>query len=364
MPVLELWNTPVHLDQSRMKAWEELLSTFATPSPYMIPQWSAVLAQTYNWKPCHMSAMSDGRLVGLLPALEGTSFFGSKIIHALPFSHLTPPLARSPEIAAQLAQGLAEYAEQKGVLRIVFHSPSALLGMTEAQKPKEISGLHHWHCIGGKQVSVLNLNQFRETGNKMFSLSAMRNARKAAKLGVAVTESSTEESYSQLYRMILHTRRRQGVPPYPAKLFDALLSCSNFRLFCGIFHDRHISAMGILALKKRAIYLYGASYPDAFPLRANDYLFSRVITQLSEEGFDELDFGQTPDWHSELLRFKKKWGCTSTPLEHVVWTQQPTATPCSDLRNSTIGHIASACIHKTPLPVLAWCGKHFLKYLI
>lgn len=361
MPVLELWTPPVHLDQSRMKAWEELLSTSTAPSPYMLPQWSAILAQTYNWKPCHMAAISDGQLVGLLPALEGTSFLGSKTFHALPFSHLTPPLARSPEIAAQLVQGLAEHAEQQGGRKVVFHSPPASLGITDTQSPAE---LQHWHSIGGQQRSVLDLNQFRETGNKMFSLSAIRNARKAAKLGVSVTESSTAESYAQLYTMILHTRRRQGVPPYPEKLFAALSGCSHFRLFCANLHGRHVSAMVVLALKKRAIYLYGASHPDAFPARANDYLFSQVITQLADEGFDELDFGQTPDWHSELLRFKKKWGCTSTSLKHVVWTRKPTPAPCTDLRNSAIGHIASACIRKTPLPVLAWCGNHFFKYLI
>lgn len=360
MPHLEIWHS---LNRNRIDAWEGLLAGCPDPSPYMHPDWSSLLATVYGWRPCHVAAWEDGRLVGLMPAMQGRSLSGRVKVQSLPLSHLTPPLAERGETVPLLAGRLVEEAEGLGAARLAFHAPADCLALADAQCEAGTGGKRHWHRVAEQHVSVLDLDRYRERGEGLFKASARRNARKADDLGVSVAERSGLDAFAAASGIMLRTRRRQGVPPYPASLFPALSRCRGIRLFCAEYRGEPVSAVVLLTLYGRSIYIYGGSTRQGYALRASDRIFACLIDRLAQEQTTVLDFGMTPAWHADLLRFKEKWGSRSEPLEHVVWSRRPVDSPGGDLRTTAVGRAASACIRRMPLPVLAWCGSRIFKYL-
>lgn len=354
----EIWTT---LDiENRRKRWERLTAENTSTSPYHAFEWSELLATVYGWKPCHVVAVNQKEVVGLLPAFLCSSILGQKKIQALPFSHLTPPLVKNKTISPDLVSRLVEHARSCRAKSITLHTAPESLGGDFYKIPNK-----HWSRFAGRQVSILSLEDYRKQGNKLFSSSAKRNFKKAQKSGVSVIEESSIEAFEELYKMLLATRKRQGVPPYPHKLMKELAQSSNVRLFFAMQGTTPVAGVVLLTWGKKAIYLYGASFSKAFPIRANDYLFSSLINSLAAEGYTELDFGSTPDWHTDLLRFKNKWGCVSSPLEYSIWSERSRIQGSGkDLRSSPLGMVASYFIRKTPVRVLAWFGNHFFKFLV
>ena len=358
MPSLEIWDS---LDRARVEAWEGLLAGRPAQSPYLHPDWSVLLGEVYGWRPCHVAAWEEDHLVGLLPAMRGRTLAGRVKIHALPLSHLTPPLAESSEIASLLAMKLAVEASRTGAAKAAFHASADDLGLAGKARSDGVAG--HWHRRGGQYVSVLDLDRYRAEGERLFKSTARRNARKADRLGVAAVERTGSDAYMGAYRILLETRRRQGVPSYPASLFAALSRHPGARLFFAEYKGEPVSVVVLLTLGGHSIYMYGGSTAQAYALRGADRLFSSVIGRLAEEDAAVLDFGLTPAWHTDLLRFKEKWGCLSEPLEHVVWSRRPVSSLKSDPRTTVAGRVASACIRRMPLSVLAWCSGRLFKYL-
>lgn len=319
--------------------------------PYHHPQWLNLLASVYDLNMRHVVSMDENQKINaILPAFQGKGLLGGVRMRAMPFSHFVPPLCTSASLTLALPHILEGHARQMGVGKIIINAP--LPGL-------EASG---WQKLAGRWESILDLRLLADKKIKIAS-SCLRNARKAVKSGITIERTTSAQAYKQFEKLMLLTRRRQGVPPYPQKLYPALRDINLFRLYMASINDQAVAAIGLLVWKDKVIYMYGGSSERGRDLRANDLLFHEVIESLASEGMSYLNFGVTPHWQPELLRFKNKWGCSSHSLDYSVKYLTATSAKNIDVRAGKLGKLAGSIINHMPLPLLQWSGNRFFKYL-
>jgi lipid II:glycine glycyltransferase (peptidoglycan interpeptide bridge formation enzyme) len=210
---------------------------------------------------------------------------------------------------------------------------------------------HNW-------ISQLDLRVDKEALWCNVRESTRRNVKKARKSNLSVRLGTGAADFDILYRLMLETRRYQGSPPYPKRLFAALQTMPQARLYLVCCDQDAIAGMVVLCHNKRVIYAYGASTKsqEVLRLRPNDLLFWYTIAQVQADGYETFDFGTTPIGNENLLRFKENWGARSERLAYAYWLNKARSTPVPS-RDSRTLRLVSACIRRMPLWALRLVGE-------
>lgn len=347
--LLEIWDNKAFRD--KFGIWEQYYASCPTFSPYLDPHWLSLLTSSFHWQSCHIIARSNNEILGILPAFSCGRPWKRHII-SLPLCHYTPIVAKHDNIKMAMLDKLVLFAQSQGYAGATLHSSMAV--------PR--SEMSTWYSMPDKWASVLDLTTY---GNSYVphSASVGRNVRKALASGVTIRERTNPDACKTLFRLLVTTRKRQGVPPYPKSFISHLYHCPGVKIFEALLDNEVVASIALLTTSCRAIYLYGASYPSAFPVRANDLLFFNVINTLISKNYLEFDFGATPEWHTELLRYKNKWGCISTLTNQLVWFHNNKGHRQIDIRTTKTGKAIGFCIHYTPEPILNFCSSLFFRYL-
>jgi len=345
MSNIKIWN---HINN--YQAWESYISSHSLVQPYHHPDWLNLLEAVYGFSTAHIISLDDnGEIIGLLPTFYGRSLNGRLKIRSIPFSHFSPPLANSAAITAELLDGLEKQARQLKADTIVINAPLSVHNSTG------------WRELGGRWESILHL-QNRNNTKKMAS-SCLRNARKAQRNGIVIRQCFSEEEYEHFKKLMVITRRRQGAPPYPAKLYPALQQLTLARLYMAFKDDVSVAGIILLVWQDKAIYMYGASSDSGRSYGANDLLFLTLIDSLTQEGLKQLNFGATPERQADLLRFKNKWGCISSPLAYSINYLGSKQQDLQDIIDTRAEEMLGIVINHTPAFFLQWLGNRFFRYL-
>jgi hypothetical protein len=324
----------------------------AESSAYHTLEWRDLLSAVYGYRAHYLVARSAEQVCGVLPLMMVESPLAGRHLSALPFSHRVPLLATAAAREALLlaAQELARACSAR---HIELREDSARL-----DAPGFVAGARYWQ-------SVLDLTPPLETLQRQVRASTRRNVARATKAGVTVRAAGGDIDYLVFYRLVLETRRQQGTPPYPRRLFEALARVPWARLFLACdAQGTPLAGLCIFMHGGRALYAYGASSKriEHLEQRPNDALFWHVIALLRGEQVSTLDFGVSPEHLGELRRYKENWGARSSTLQHARWSPHGAA-PRAPARTGLVAGIASRLIRHTPTPILAWAGDRYFKYL-
>lgn len=356
---VEIWDSLA--PSGRSVEWEKFIQAHGSASPYLDSTWIGHLSASFGWKECHVVMRENNTVQGVLPAFVCGLPLRRRIV-SLPFCHYAPLLTADPGLVPDILLALQEHALAMRAKAVRLHAPLADGNAPESLAEVMASPPDGWFGQADKWVSVLDLRPYN--GDAVpHSGAVARNIRKAAGLGVSVREETSPETCRTLYEMLLVTRKRQGVPPYPGFFIANLHQCRGVRIFQAHWKDKAVASVALLVTQRRAIYMYGASLPEAFATRANDLLFASIIDTLSAERAHELDFGSTPVWHTELLRFKNKWGCQSTAQSSLVWSVNDCPGRRTDPRTTLLGRWAGACIRRMPNALLAKSADYLFAFL-
>jgi len=342
----------ISLTDDLSKDWSRFVEAQPEAMPYHSLDWIRLLERTYGYEPAHLMAVRDEQIVGILPALSLRGLRGSRRMVTLPFSHHVPPLAEDPDVRVALTSALLEKARIDRHGSACVHAP-----VHEIAHPD-------FHGVTRNLVSILDLANFR-SNDRPWDASTRRNLKRARTAGLDIQRAYDEKDFVAFYDLLLKTRRRQGSPVYPRSFVMGLSKLPNARLYVAVKDETPLAGVLILVQGSKAVYAYGASGDDqaVLQLRPNDLLFATVIQILAAEGIKSLDFGTTPSWNANLIRFKEKWGCKSDPLEYSYWFADGSIPRPEDIRMSVVGRLASSLIKKLPLSVLGWISERSFRYL-
>jgi CelD/BcsL family acetyltransferase involved in cellulose biosynthesis len=188
---------------------------------------------------------------------------------------------------------------------------------------------------------------------------AIKKAEKEPRLRVREghQESDLTETYYDLH---VDTRKRQGVPPQPRRLFAAiwrtLHDAGLASTLIAELDGEPIAGAVFLSWNGTVVYKYGASLAEHLRARPNHLIFWSAIQRACENGDRCLDFGRT-DFDNEGLRtFKRNWGAVEEPL---LYSYSGSVSHHGPGRAQAV---VAAVIKRSPPRVCEWIGTALYRY--
>jgi CelD/BcsL family acetyltransferase involved in cellulose biosynthesis len=349
---LRIYKLNPHTD----RRWQDFVRNHPNGSIYHHPAWIKALEDEYEQEPAHLACETDaGELVGILPLLYtrgmplqlGGPLAGPRL-SSLPRTPVAGPLITNPNAAVFLLRHAVKLARQDPRLRLEIKTNSS-------EFEGAIDGLVRspW-----RSVYVLELDRQSRT----FEVPQVhRNIVKAYRNGLRVRLADSEADLRAWYRIYLATMRRSFVPPRPYRFFASL-----FRNLCprgmmelrlgelGSGAGRTLVAGAIFLRYGRTVsYAFGAMNRRYSSLCANDVIHSQAINGGCAEGYHRFDFGEVPEGHTELARYKRKWG--ALPFPSIRYYSPALAETAQSLDNAP-QKFKRWVWGRLPLQVTAWIG--------
>jgi len=116
------------------------------------------------------------------------------------------------------------------------------------------------------------------------------------------------------------TRKRHGLPPQPfvffKNVFDYIISKGYGIVVSALQSNTTIGASVFFHFGKNALYKYGASDMKFQNLRPNNLIMWEAIKWYRNRGNETINFGRTEPYNLGLLRFKRLWGASESPIKY------------------------------------------------
>ena len=286
--------------------WDTTVATLPGATFFHSRAWAEVLHGAYGLRPTYLTRGPGNARSALLPLMESESWWAGRRGVSLPFTDECQPLGREPSDLAALGSGLEGLAAARGWRTWDLHGGAAW--MPEA--PDSVRFLGHSLPLSADPATLFN----------RCDEATRRAVRKAERSGVTVEFGHDEAAVRSFHALLCLTRRRHGLPPQPFPFFAEI--------------QRHILArrQGFVALARHggkaiagavffhfgsgAVYKFGASSPEAGPLRANNLVLWRGLGRCCSLGLSQLDFGRTSLANEGLRHFKLGWGTTERTIAY------------------------------------------------
>lgn len=322
--------------------------------------WARVLAEMYGHRPLYLVGVEDGRFTGVLPLMEVESWLGRRRGVSLPFTDLCPPLGPGKVVAA-LRERAVEIGQDRKWGSVEFRSGAVNSALGEGSGSGSggaVPSVSFW----GHQVRT-------EGGGESlfdeFSPAVRRAIRKAHHCGVTAEIARDVESMREYYRLHCVTRRRHGLPPQPAGFFDLIcrhvMNAGHGFVVLGKLAGKAVSGAVFMNFGEEGVYKFGASVPEAQPVRANNLVMWEGFKRCAELGCKRVHLGRTSKGNEGLRRFKQGFGGMESTIDYECydfrqtrWVQKP-----DRAKPGWVNHVFRAM----PMPCLRWAGRMLYPHL-
>lgn len=308
--------------------WDAVIQQSPNTTAFQSLAWRDALANAFKQlTPAYLFIKQQDAVIGGLPAFVFQPIPGIRLWHSMPWNlfggiHLMDNAPTDPEV---LIASVETAAAEKGWCEIRWtltpeHTTAYDDFLTEAGYERTNHFTHLLKTDG-------DVDALWHAYNKR-----VRGAvRKAEKLGVAVTDTNSEEALSTFYDMYLMTVKRLGGTPKPRSLMQTLLQQKIAKLAVATYRDTIIAGLLYLCFNRTVTLWCEASVPAFLNYRPNNAIFHYIITQACCEGYEWIDFGASPPENTGLIAHKEQYRATQTdfasytkivsPLKRALWTQ-------------------------------------------
>jgi CelD/BcsL family acetyltransferase involved in cellulose biosynthesis len=326
--------------------WFAFLQSQDRATPFHHPAWAKVISEVYGFPAAALIIRApDGTIGAGLPAIRVPSLGRRARWKCLPFTDVCGPLGRDQEMCA-LMTALRACAHEDWEVR------SAVPGLGTV-RTVAVS-----HC--------LDLRVGLETIYAGFHRSQVQRALRRAERDrtVRVREATELRDLTEIYyRLHVDTRKRQGVPPQPRRLFaaiwDELHTVGLASTHLAEIEGRAIAGAVFLHWNRMLVYKYGASRSETWKAHPNHVILWHVIRKASETGITRLDFGLTDTSNRGLRAFKSSWGAQEEELRY---TFSRSATQSRATNHSHAQTLLGAAIRRSPPRVCEWIGDALYRF--
>jgi len=179
-----------------------------------------------------------------------------------------------------------------------------------------------------------------------------RRVRKALDSSCVACAAESPGAFLRYAGLMNQTRRRQGSPTYPARLFPALYEQFRkggaMKLFVVTLSGQMVAGVVVFRYRDIALYAYGASTQDREVIRlgVNQLAMWSAIQWAFESGCKVFDFGTSPRHQESLWKYKERYGGITSEFTRTVVGMPPGKTGPS--QDSPLVRLASAVLRRMP----------------
>lgn len=326
--------------------WLAFLQRQERATPFHHPAWAKAVSEVYGFPAsAFIIRAPDGMIGAGLPAIRVPRLGRGAHWKCLPFTDECGPLGGDQEMSA-LMSALRDRANETWEVR----SP--------------VPGLATVRTVAVRHV--LDLRPGLDVVYAGFHRSQVqRPLRRAEREGVVqVREANERRDLTEVYYGLhVETRKRQGVPPQPRRLFaaiwDDLHSGGLASTHLAEIEGRPVAGAVFLHWNRTLVYKYGASRTDTWKAHPNHMIFWDAIRKACATEITLLDFGLTDASNQGLRRFKSNWGAQEEELRYGFSGRATTPRATSHSRAQTL---LAAAIRRSPPRVCEWVGSALYRF--
>ncbi len=338
------------IDPTNDERWEPFLESHSQASIFHTRGWLEALRRTYGYAPIAFTTCPpEGPLTNAIPFCKISGFFGRQRAVSLPFSdHCVPLVEGQEQLEAQLS--CLRHRVDSGQWSSFQIKAIEELSNSSSEQGSDALTLHN-----------LNLGPSLEELFAAFHPSCVqRKINRAEREKLRQQEGRSEDLLSAFYGLLLHTRRRLGVPPQPYQWFKNLVLCLGDKLQVRVAYKDELPVAGIVTLhyKQTTMYKYGASDHRFSAMGGMPALLWAAIKDAKENGDQVLDMGRTELTNTGLTAFKDRLGAARTAIHYF---QYPTRSANHRMQASKSRILKTFCSH-APTGLLAATGRVLYKY--
>jgi len=168
-------------------------------------------------------------------------------------------------------------------------------------------------------LHVLDLREpLEDIFRRLHRASIQRKIKRADREGLSYESGSSEVIVDEFYRLLVRTRKRQGLLPQPRAWFRNLVQYLGDKTQIRIARKDRIPVAALLFLRHRetVVYKYGCSDERVHHLGGMPFLLWRLIEESKASGAVQLDLGRSDSDHESLILFKDRFGATRKSLKY------------------------------------------------
>ena len=322
---------------------------------YHRPSWILGIAQCFGYRLHCLHAFDGEAFEGGLALAEVPTLVGARRLVSFPFSFVSGPLARSPEVASALIAAARQLAADRRVKRLEVKRLGGDLPVEPGFERSTRYTTYRISTAGGEEG----------VWRRLHVTSTQQRIRKAQKAGVVVVNGESELDWRIMARLEEGVQRGHGVPPPPRRFFLDLCRKLQQEGLVDLYLARVPAgriAGGFVMFKgpREWVYAFSASDPRLMKeFRAIHALLWAGLQRAAAAGV-VLDLGRTAPEQSSLSEFKIRWGAEPVALAYDYWpnagglSQQP--------RDRGALAVAARVWSRLPAPV-ARLGAGLYRYL-
>lgn len=338
------------LNPLEIEGWDDLVSDFASATPFHTKGWLAVLRSTYGHTPRYLCQFIGRRLRTCLPIAEVNSPLTGRRGVSLPFTDDCPALLDDDMAGSALWNAALDLGRARRWKCFECRSSGIVpLGTTPSLEFYQ----HTLDLRPGEPSLLVQLEP-----------SVRRALRKGQASGLKVELSSEPSAVADYYGLHCLTRQRQGLPPQPWRFFESvgrhLIATGQGMVVTARHEGRAVASALFLHFGERAIYKYGASDLVAQRLRPNNLVMWEAIRYYAARECRTFDFGRTSLANEGLRRFKRGFGAKEEKLAYFRYNLLRERFVAGKDRANTV---CNAFFRRLPLPMLQLAGRLLYPHL-
>ncbi len=337
--------------------WDSFVQNHLYGTVYQHSCWMKVIASTYrHTRPlCFAIEDESGNIRAAIPCFVVKSRLTGTRIVSLPFSGYCDPLADSASDFTKLLDRIIDELES---ISASYYELRAF------RKPDSIGDarlkIHNYH-----KTHVLSLEKGFAEIRKALPRDVIYSQKRAVKSGVTIKRVETEEDFKKFYLINADTRKRQGFPVQPYRLFrnmwEILEPHGYLVAFLAEWNKKNIAGIVLFKFKNVVYDVFRASIAEYSAVRPNHLLLWTAIEMACLQGYDYFDFGKTTSENQGLLDFKNRWGGSIYDVPYLYYPEVKGIMSLTqdDLKLRLLRFIGS----RIPLPIAKTMGRIAYRHL-
>jgi FemAB-related protein (PEP-CTERM system-associated) len=297
-------------DEARIEAF---LAGHEGATPFHRPAWLRAVERGCGQAQHMLLAERGGAVTGILPLTHIRSrLFGSALVSS-GFAVGGGILALDAESGRRLADAALALAADRGCPTVELRG--GILPPGWQRREGVYAGFAR--PLAGDEQAILQ------------SIPRKQRAEVRRAMGYRLHAESSRDAEAH-HRIYAESVRNLGTPVFPLRLFEAVLDEFGEDAEVTIVRKdgRPVSTVLSLYFKGTVYPYWGGGIPEARGLRANEYLYYRLMCRAAERGCTHFDFGRSKVGTGPYA-FKKNWGFEPRPLVYAVHGEDRDTNPAS-----------------------------------
>ena len=335
------------LDPLTNQRWHEFTNRHEDASAFHSVCWMQVLNRTHGYQPIvyTTSAPSEDICNGALFCRVDSCLTGKRLV-SVPFADHCQPLVADPSAWREICDQVVADCIAEGMKQVELR-PLYYCNAFEQFPGFRESKRFFFHQIDLCDDWDIIQSRFHKT-------SVQQMVRRADRDGLSYEEGRGSQCLDAFYKLLLITRRRQGMPPQPKRWFRNMLDFfgNDAKIRLAFLDGVPTAAIFTIMHKSVCYFKYSCSNPNHSVHGGTQKLLSEAIREAKECGCRIFDMGRSDPENPGLVQFKDRWGADRHALTY--YRYPPSA--AADAQLGWKRKLAKVVLCRTPYALLAALG--------